>query len=207
MNYIIDVLIILLLFLLFGVSHSILASNKIKERIVEKVGDKIAFYRFFYNLSSLIIFVAIYEIAPKPNLIVYDLPYPWDLIVFGLQVLSIAGLIWAVLLVDLKEFAGINQIVRWYQGNYDPEELDEHKTFIVKGAFKYSRHPIYFFAILFLGLRPTMDLFYLTVFLCITAYFVIGSFYEEDKLLKHFGEDYREYQNRVPRLIPIKLKK
>jgi protein-S-isoprenylcysteine O-methyltransferase Ste14 len=196
---------ILLLFVVFGISHSILASNKIKEQIVEKVGNKIAFYRLFYNLSSLIIFLALYEIAPKPNLVIYDLPYPWDLIIFGLQVISLAGLIWSVLPVDLKEFLGISQIIRWWNGNYKLDELDEHKTFIVKGAFKYSRHPIYFFTILFLGLRPTMDLFYLTVFLCITAYFIIGSFYEEDKLVEHFGESYKKYQQRVPRLIPIKL--
>jgi len=85
MTYIIDIVIIVFLFALFGVSHTILASSSIKKRIIENAGNKIAFYRLFYNIISVIIFLAIYEIAPKPGLIIYDLPYPYDLVTIGLS--------------------------------------------------------------------------------------------------------------------------
>jgi len=200
-----DVLIIVFLFLLFGVSHTILASNKLKENLVNVIGDKIAFYRLFYNISSLIILVALYEIAPKPNLIIYDLQYPLDIIVFALQVISIIGFFWASKGIGIMEFLGINQIFRYFDKSYNTNDLDEKSFLKLNGAYKYSRHPIYLFSILFLGLRPTMDLFYLVMFISITLYFYIGSFYEEKKLVEKYGVEYKKYQKKVPRIFPIKL--
>lgn len=200
-----DVLIIVFLFLLFGVSHTILASNKLKENLVNIIGDKIAFYRLFYNISSIIILIALYEIAPKPNLIIYDLHYPLDIIVFALQVISIIGFFWASKGIGIMEFLGINQIFRYFDKSYNTNDLDEKSILKLNGAYKYSRHPIYLFSILFLGLRPTMDLFYLAMFICFTLYFYIGSFYEEKKLVEKYGVEYKKYQKKVPRIFPIKL--
>lgn len=200
-----NVLIIIFLFALFGIMHSILASNKIKQKIVEGAGNKIAYYRLFYNFISLITFFIIYEISPKPDVIIYDLQYPWDIIILIPQVLSLIGLIWAVRPIDLKEFLGVNQIRRYMKNEYNINELDEHSELIIKGAYKYSRHPIYFFSILFLGFRPVMDVFYLTFFSCLIVYFIVGSIYEEKKLVEKFGAEYVEYQNRVPALVPYKI--
>jgi protein-S-isoprenylcysteine O-methyltransferase Ste14 len=36
-----------------------------------------------------------------------------------------------------------------------------------------------------------------------TFYFWLGSIYEERKLLAFFGQAYRDYHKRVPRLIPF----
>ena len=170
-----NALIIILLFSIFGYFHSFLASNKIKRTIAEKAGDKIAFYRLFYNAVSLISFFLIYELSPKSGIIIYDLNYPWDIVILVLQFFALLGFLWAASKVDLLEFVGIKQIKRWMDGNYNSAELDEKYVLKIEGAFKYSRHPIYFFSILFLGLRPTMSFFYLIFFICITAYFIIGS--------------------------------
>ena len=205
MTYIIDIVIIIFLFALFGVSHTILASSSIKKRIIENAGNKIAFYRLFYNIISVIIFLAIYEIAHKPGLIIYDLSYPYDLLSVALQVVFLGLLIWTIRYIDGKEFLGISQIVRYYKGTYDTKELDEKQSLVIKGPFKFVRHPIYLFSFLFLLVRPTMDLFYLISLICILAYFIIGSYYEEKKLIERFGDDYIEYQNKVPRIFPIKF--
>ncbi len=91
-------------------------------------------------------------------------------------------------------------------GGYNVSDLDEKQTFKISGAFKFVRHPIYLFSILFLGFRPTMTVFYITMYLCIIAYFYIGSIYEERKLIEMFGDEYKEYQKRVPRIFPVKIK-
>lgn len=200
-----DLILIFILFFLFALSHTLLASTKLKKRIAESGKDKIPFYRMFYNVSSILIFIAVYEIAPKPDLIIYDAHYPYDIVIFVLQMLALAGIIWSVKEIDLKEFLGISQIFRWAKGEYKTEDLEEKSTFHKTGAFKHSRHPLYFFGILFLGFRSTMDLFYLTMFICITLYFIIGSYYEEKKLIEKFGDEYREYQKNVPRLFPFKI--
>lgn len=202
---IIDVVIIILLFALFAVSHTWLASNKIKKSISESIGDKIAFYRLFYNLSSVLFFGFFYFLSPKPDIIVYDLHYPYDIITFALQVLSLVGFYWASKPVDLQEFVGIAQIKQNLNIDHEQTVLEEKQTLKIEGAFKFVRHPIYLFSILFLGLRPTMDLFYLVMFICIVIYFYVGSIFEERKLIEKFGNYYKEYQKRVPRILPIKF--
>lgn len=202
---VLDIIIISLLFSLFAISHTILALSITKQKLVEKLGDKIAFYRMFYNIFSLFIFIFIYKISPKPVETIYDLQFPFDIVIVVFQIISIFGLIWGISKVNLKEFLGVSQIKRYIQNSYNVEELDEKIEFIIEGPFKFSRHPIYLFSILFLALRPTMDLFYLIFFLNILLYFYIGSYFEERKLVELFGHRYVEYQNKVPRLFPIKL--
>ena len=203
---VLDLILIVFLFALFGISHTFLASNKLKKALAEKLGNRIAFYRLFYNFSSIIIFVAFYSIAPLPNVILYDLQYPFDIITFALQVASLAGLYWATRLIDLKEFVGISQIERYLRNEYSIEDLDERQTLRIEGAFKFVRHPIYFFSILFFGLRPTMSLSYFIMFVSASIYFYVGSIYEERKLVEKFGNEYQEYQKNVPRLFPLKFK-
>jgi protein-S-isoprenylcysteine O-methyltransferase Ste14 len=199
---IVDVLFIILLFSGFAFSHTWLASLKVKKSLAEKLENIILFYRLFYNISSLILFAFFYFLSPKPDVIIYDLHYPFDIITFALQVLSFIGLIWAAMPTNLQEFVGVAQIKRYLRGDYKKNELDERSTLRIVGAYKIVRHPVYFFSILFLGFRPTMDLFYFVMFLCIVVYFYIGSIYEEKKLVELFGDDYLKYQKRVARIIP-----
>lgn len=203
MIYFIDAIIIVLLFSLFAISHSLLASFNFKEKLVAKIGNRIAFYRFFYNVISIISFTAIYFLAPKPHLIIYDLNYPYDIIIFSIQILGVIGFFWSVSYIDVKEFLGLKQIIRFYNGSYNLNNIDEQSEFIVKGPFKLLRHPIYFFSIIILGFRPTMDFFYLVFFICSVLYFYIGSIHEEKNLEKKFGEKYLVYKKSTPRLIPF----
>ena len=201
---VVDVLIIILLFAIFGYTHSLLASLKIKFWLRKNFGDLIAFYRLLYNLSGLLSVYLIYELSPKPHILIYDLPNPYDLLMLIPQFLSLAGVIWTFRYICFKEFLGLDQIKRFLNKNYTTE-LDEDYTLRIEGPYRYSRHPLYFFSITFMLFRPVMDLFYLTFFACIVAYFYIGSYYEEKKLVRQFGEIYKEYRGKVPRIFPAKL--
>jgi len=202
MSLVFDVFIIVFLFFLFAFSHSVLASFDVKKRISEKVGKKIAFYRLFYNISSILIFIAIYYLLPKPRFVIYDLQFPYDLFIFGVQIFGIIGFFWTGSYINLGEFIGLSQAKRYFKGNYEISSLDENTNLVIAGPFKISRHPIYFFSLIILGFRPVMDLFYLVFFICIFAYFYLGSVYEEKNREKKFGESYSIYKNKVPRLIP-----
>jgi len=204
MDYVIDVLIIILLFGLYALIHSYLASIKVKEWFKKNFGDLIAFYRLGYNIFALASFYLIYELSPKPYLLLYDLPNPYDLIILVPQFLALAGLFWAFKYICFKEFLGLNQVKRYFEKNYN-SELDENLTLQLEGPFRYIRHPVYFFSILILLFRPTMDLFYLVFFLCIVIYFYIGSYFEEEKLAKHFGKIYTDYRKSVPKVFPVKF--
>ncbi|NNG26468.1 MAG: hypothetical protein HKM87_03015 [Ignavibacteriaceae bacterium] len=204
MDYVIDVLFIILLFGLYALIHSYLASIKVKEWFKKNIGDLIAFYRLGYNIFALASLYLIYELSPKPHLIIYDLPNPYDLIILVPQFLALAGLFWAFKYICFKEFLGLNQVKRYFEKNYS-SELDENLTLQLEGPFRYTRHPVYFFSILILLFRPTMDLFYLVFFICLVIYFYIGSYFEEEKLAKHFGEIFTDYRNSVPKIFPVKF--
>lgn len=203
MDLVVDVLIIILLFAIFGYTHSLLASLKVKFLFRKFFGDLIAFYRLLYNLSGLLSVYLIYELSPKPHIIIYDLTNPYDLLMLIPQFLSLAGVIWTFRYICFKEFLGLNQIKRFLDKNYTTK-LDEEYTLRIDGPYRYSRHPLYFFSITFMLFRPVMDLFYLTFFICIVAYFYVGSYYEEKKLVRQFGEIYEDYRNEVPKILPVK---
>lgn len=206
MSVVPDVLIIILSFALFGFIHSWLASKKVKEKIKKTAGNFIAFYRLVYNLFSLAAFYLLYILVPKPDQEIYDLPYPYDIVVLIPQFAGLAGLIWSTRYFCIKEFLGINQVFRWFKKEYNENDLDEKLTFNIHGPYKYVRHPVYFFTIILLLFRPEMDLFYLIFVLCIIVYFYAGSVYEEKKLVDFFGGEYLKYREKTPAIFPVKIK-
>lgn len=197
------ILIVFLGVAFFGLLHSVMASLGFKRKLVKIIGEKIAFYRMFYNLFSTVVFFAVLAFIPKENQIVYSIPSPYGLMVFALQALAFFGLIWTAKSFDVWEFVGVKQILRYIKGEYNVEELDETPDFRISGAFKCCRHPAYFFSILFIGLRPEMDVTYLTLFIAGALYFLIGAYFEEKKLVRIYGKVYEEYQKEVPMFLPV----
>jgi protein-S-isoprenylcysteine O-methyltransferase Ste14 len=68
--------------------------------------------------------------------------------------------------------------------------------------YRWVRHPLYFWGLVFIWLMPQMTVNRLALFAVFSVYLYVGTFFEERRLVEEFGDDYREYQRRVPRLIP-----
>ncbi|NCQ18484.1 MAG: hypothetical protein COZ80_02010 [Ignavibacteria bacterium CG_4_8_14_3_um_filter_37_9] len=199
-----NIFLLVFLFLVFGWLHSLFASNKIKEAVRRRFPQFLPFYRLTYNVLSLFTFFLFWTFSPKPDVILYDLSFPFDFLILVPQFFSLLGLIWTLKFVDGKEFLGISQIQRWKTGTYKVEELDETSVLRIEGPYKFSRHPVYLFSIFFLLFRPTMNLFSFLFVLCSTIYFYIGSRYEEKKLVARFGGEYVAYQKNVSKIFPTK---
>jgi len=204
MNDFWQVVILILSFAAYGYLHSVFASLKLKKFLKKHIGSKIAFYRLTYNFFAIAGLYIIWDFAPHPSLKIYELSYPYDLLIYGLQLLSLAGIFWTFRYISFKEFTGIAQINRYIDGEYNDADLDEKMTFRTGGPYKFSRHPIYLFSILFLLFRPEMNLFYLTMFISFVLYFYIGSVFEEKKLEEYFGSEYSDYKKKVSRIFPVK---
>ena len=187
-----SIFILLLALAIWGVVHSFLASHLAKDLFRLKIGS-MDFYRLTYNVFAAISFLPIlYLMATLPNHLVYEVPSPWNLIMFGGQLISVILLGTAFLQTDSLSFVGLRQLL----------EKEKSGALVVHGLYKLVRHPLYRFSLLFLWLTPSVSQNSLTVYIGSTLYILIGVFFEERKLLREFGEAYADYKKSTPMLIP-----
>lgn len=197
---------IVFLFTLFGFLHSLLASRFVKEKLIFILKEKIAFYRIFYNIFSVLTFAIFIIVSPDINEIVYKVKEPFSYLMIIPFLVGLYGIIISSKYFSMSEFLGISQVKRYLNKTYSLNDLDEKMTLRISGPYKFMRHPIYFFSIIMILSIPEMTVSRLVIVVCIIFYFYVGSIYEEKKLVKIFGDEYIEYQKNVPRIFPrIKL--
>jgi protein-S-isoprenylcysteine O-methyltransferase Ste14 len=81
---------------------------------------------------------------------------------------------------------------------------DGPPVLVDSGVFGLCRHPMYL-GIISLLLGLSIVTFSIAAFALSVAFFALYdrfATYEEERLIEMFGEDYREYQRRVPKWIP-----
>jgi protein-S-isoprenylcysteine O-methyltransferase Ste14 len=187
-----SIFILLLALAIWGVIHSFLASHTAKDLFRLRVG-RMDFYRLAYNVFAGISFLPIlYLMATLPNQLVYEVPSPWNLAMLGGQLIAALLLLVAFLQTDALSFIGLRQLV----------EEEKTGSLVIHGLYRLVRHPLYTFSLLFIWLTPTVSQNSLTVYIGATLYILIGTFFEERKLLRDFGEAYAAYKKSTPMLIP-----
>ena len=68
--------------------------------------------------------------------------------------------------------------------------------------YRYVRHPLYFFSLALIWATPVLTINWLWFNIGATLYFAVGSLVEERRLVRVYGDAYRQYQARVSWLIP-----
>jgi protein-S-isoprenylcysteine O-methyltransferase Ste14 len=194
-----SVSIILLAMAAWGAFHSLTASFIAKAHASALLGPPVAnrLYRFGYNVVSVVTFLPVMALVGLlPDQPLYQFPAWLTLFTAPIQLLSALAALLALWQVDLFHFLGLRQIVEGEAESKTPPKL------YTGGAYGWVRHPLYFFSLVILWLTPIMTLNILAFNLGATAYFYIGSIFEERKLVAEFGDEYREHQRKVPRLFP-----
>lgn len=109
-----------------------------------------------------------------------------------------------IMFISLKKYFLLLSGIRSVYMASAPAELK------IEGIHRYIRHPLYSGTILFVAglffIFPTLRNLIAVVLLI--GYVILGIVFEEKKLMKEFGENYKEYKLKVPGLIPgFKFKK
>jgi len=114
--------------------------------------------------------------------------------------LCMAGFYWGVRSLGSFDPLGIKIIKRRLYNR-------EQKTLplAVRGAYRWVRHPLYFFMIIMIWSFPVLTSDRLLFNIMWTIWIVIGTILEELDLVAEFGEGYHEYQKKVPMIIPSKF--
>ena len=124
----------------------------------------------------------------------YQLALPWS--AFMLVGQGVGALVLLVALIQTGPFAflGLSQP---FVGNQNRETILH-----TEGLYAWVRHPLYTGGLLILWLSTMMSVNIFAFNLGISAYFLLGAYFEERKLLKIFGQDYQDYKQKTPMFIP-----
>jgi len=115
----------------------------------------------------------------------------------GLFVLSTLGMVWGLLALRSVDMFGLSPILK--RPNAKPVEVNH---LIIRGPYRWVRHPLYLFMIILFWAAPLLTMDRLLFNTLWTIWVVAATVLEEQDLSVDFGTAYREYQLKVPMLIP-----
>ncbi|MFK7983013.1 MAG: isoprenylcysteine carboxylmethyltransferase family protein [Saprospiraceae bacterium] len=172
--------------------HSILADNRVKEKLYTLL--PVRYYRLFFNVLSIVLLVVLLtSFKQLSSPVLFD-----ALPLVGAILMGLGGLLLLLSLrnYDLGEFSGIHQLN--HDGAAPNHALNQ------KGLNGIVRHPLYTATFLLLW---GFFLYYPALkTLCLSGisslYLIIGTRLEERKLVTVFGEAYLAYQKQVGRFLP-----
>jgi methanethiol S-methyltransferase len=192
---------ILIAGVLYGAFHSLTASLKLKQIITLRFGEPgRKYYRFVYVVISFIttpLYMAL--IVMLPDKFLYRIHPPWIYLTLLIQLLALVGMVFSFRGTGLLSFLGLDSL-------FKKKVPSAPNTLMTGGLYTHMRHPVYFFALVFLWLIPWMSWNLLSFAIGVTLYTLIGSRFEEQKLIGEFGQAYIDYRKVTPWIIPIKFK-
>ncbi len=201
-------------FAVFGLLHSVGAQEPFKNALARWTSPFFVDYlwRLVYcGLSYWALYYGVATLHWARNIDndVWLVAYPdwlWQIIVV-LHLGSIVLLYAAFMQNDYLEFLGFKQAYRGLLtilGKAPPGpdlELFGTHRLEVRGVYGWVRHPMMVGGFLFLMTSgPSLNNIVYTALY--TAYMVIGGYFEEKRMIKVFGEDYRRYQRQVGAFLP-----
>lgn len=187
----------MLLLALFAIQHSVMARPTFKHVWTKLIPAHVE--RSTYVLLSGIVLTTIYYYwLPAPRIV-------WEVADsagnFALWVLF--GLGWLIVLlssfmISHSDLFGIRQVIlHLHHRAYTPPPFQKRML------YRVIRHPIMFGYIIAFWATPRMTEGHLLFAIVITVYVLIALQFEEHNLVADVGSEYRDYQKKVPMLVPF----
>ncbi|MBP7736438.1 MAG: isoprenylcysteine carboxylmethyltransferase family protein [Spirochaetes bacterium] len=182
--------------ILFFLQHSLLIRRNVRNRLSKIVPDP--YYGAFYAITSgaaLLIMILFWQrtaaIASAEGLIYWLLRLSF--------ILSMAGFYWGVKALGAFDPFGVVKI-KLSMRNRELKIV----PLAIRGPYRWVRHPLYFFSLIMIWACPDLAFDKLLFNVMWSLWIFIATMLEERDLVREFGNGYREYQKKVPMLIPYK---
>lgn len=190
----IEYLLVLFVFIIFSIWHSVTSKDSFKKRFISKFNLSLASYTliripislFFLGLTLYIVFLY-RKITPE---------------IFR-PIKGTIGIIPPIIAMWLSSYVAL-QISKADRLPQYFGILDTPKVFFYDGAYSICRHPLYFSWLLAVWgfIISSPYLLYLEFALLITIFVIFMSKQEEKAMISLFGKRYEDYIKRVPFLLP-----
>lgn len=181
--------------IVFCFFHSFFANLGVKQKAANWLKQKFIYYRFYYTVFAFVSFGLV---------IFYQLWLPSFNLFQKTTVTNITGMIiggggLVIMAICIRKYFMSLSGVKTLIADHTQNDLQ------ITGIHRFMRHPLYSGTFLFIWglflLIPTLSLFIANAI--ITGYTLLAIRWEEEKLIAEFGDQYRQYKKRVPRLIPF----
>lgn len=185
----------------FAAFHSLTVSEGYERRARALLGERAfhAWHRLLFTAYSAAGFAALVAyLRTVPDAPLYRIGGWPRFLCHAVQAAGFAFLLWTPW--DLKEFIGLRQWER--SRGKTPAGAGTADRLFTEKAYAVVRHPLYLGISVILLFRPTQSRTTLVSTVMVILYFYIGTFFEEARLVRKFGDEYRAYRERVPRFLP-----
>jgi len=185
---------------IYALLHSLLAGLALKAAVARRWPAFAPWYRLSYNaFAGVAALPLVWLLYAVPGDSLWAWRGPWAWLANGLALAAVAGFMVSSRGYDMDEFLGLRQL---RGGEHEPVDRE---SFRISPFHRFVRHPWYSFGLVIVWSRDMNEAMLVSA-LAITAYFVIGSRFEEQKLIAVHGQTYRRYRERVPALVPLPWK-
>lgn len=182
------------------VIHSAMISMTVTEYLKKRLGHGFRFYRLLYNLIAILTFIPVVLFTAS---IQTQAIFRWSgylkigqvlLLVISFVLFYSGGRHYNAL-----QFLGIKQI----RDGTSNMLISGTGGLDTSGILGITRHPWYLAAIIVIWARQ-LDISAIVTNILLTSYLIVGTYLEEKKLIREFGDTYKDYQKSVSMLIPYK---
>ncbi len=185
------------LILLFGLQHSVMARQGFKRWLTHFV-PKSAERSTYVLASSLVLILTYWLWQPLPQ-VLWQVEHPLGrTLLWALMGVGVGLILLSSFLINHFELFGLQQV---YLNLRQTKPAPIH--FGTPLLYRLVRHPLHLGTTTLLWATPQMTLGHLFFAVGMTAYIVIGIYFEERDLERRFGDTYRTYQRTTPMLLPL----
>ena len=186
---------------IFGFQHSLMARPAFNGWWTQRLPQPLE--RSMYVLgSSLALILLFWQWRPIP-LDIWNVPTGWvSIVLSALFWLGWTGVVLSTFLIDYFDLFGLRQVYLHLRG-VDYTSIPFKKPVI----YNYMRHPMMLSFLIAFWATPRMTVGHLIFAVGMTVVILIGIAFEEQDLLRAYGETYSNYRKQVSMLIPLRRKK
>ncbi|HSN54442.1 MAG TPA: isoprenylcysteine carboxylmethyltransferase family protein [Candidatus Sulfomarinibacteraceae bacterium] len=181
--------------LLFFVQHSGMVRRSFRTRLEHWL--PLPYHGAVYTIASAVALILLLVLWQPTGDVLVSVGPPWRWLLRGLFVVAVAAFVWG--LDSLGSFDGLG--VRPLKAHLRGRTLREPRLEI-RGPYRFVRHPLYTAVLVMIWSNPELTADRLLFNLLWTAWVVVAARLEERDLVADFGDAYRNYQRRVPMLLP-----
>ena len=185
------------LVMLFGVQHSVMARPGFKKWWTKYIPEPIE--RSTYVLiASFLLMLLFWQWRPLKGIVWNVDSTAGQFILYGLFGLGWATVFLSSFLINHFDLFGLRQVYYHLTG-----KKYSHTPFKIVFLYRFSRNPLMLGFVIAFWATPLMTTGHLLFVALMTAYIFIGINFEEQTILHFLGDEYRQYREKTPMILPV----